>query len=403
MGSRFKPDPAIEHNDKSKYLEAIVKLLTVLHDTGEPFENAELIFVCLRASFEGSNRSLDQALKKFFNCYGPGWTSARLPWGLEARRKLLNNKAWIPTGFDWVPSNFDSSLTREGPNGAIHYDPFFVLPMICSLLESVGSDGVEAAGIFKRLIQMGLVAYTMKSLAHENVSVRKWGGQLLGELVSLVDKIPYHYLKLGRVILLILNLLKNTITEPNMILPCTFCSFAARALDLLHKPNHPAHYSVYLYILKDIALEMDSIPAFYSLLLGSKDKACQTWLVNTLAEGLTSKVDVELIEQSHGWRLLFAMHDSRLSGPKFAVGFFKLLGNALSLPYGFKVLVERHSLILWIRQRLAGNTTFGTLSNHMMLQLLDKIDEKARTNEISGVMRHMLEQLKQDTAICKGL
>lgn len=210
-------------------------------------------------------------------------------------------------------------------------------------------------------------------------------------------------MKNGKLIIVILNLLKNTITDPNMILPATFCSFAARALDLLHKPNHPAHYSVNMYIIKDIALDMDSIPAFYSLLLTSKNKACQTWLVNTLAQGINSHVDIDLIEQGHGWRLLFAMHDSRLSSPKFAIGFFELLRNALSHPHGFHVLVERHGLILWIRQRLAGSTTYGTLSNHMMLQLLDKIVEKAKTIKLSGVMRHMLEQLKQDTAICKGL
>ena len=235
-----------------------------------------------------------------------------------------------------------------------HYSPSFVLPFFLHLFRHTQPD-------IRRLIDLGVLAYTLHALSHPRLAVRKLAYKLIGKFYSEMERtqadedklqaeraaqraqqqqddpstatIPattpsdYYDPKRQRTLahvtfkeqpelLFLLTTLRNAITTPHMHLSCVLTSFLAAASVVLLHPGHSLYRPINRFLTLSPSLPLRSVPLFHDLLMSRRAdewRRDRAWLLRWLDEAAAGGGVKEwhILRRRRVLSTLMTFHDSR--------------------------------------------------------------------------------------------
>ena len=243
-----------------------------------------------------------------------------------------------------------------------HYSPHFVLPFFLHFFRHTQPD-------IRRLIDLGVLAYTLLSLSHPQLAVRKLAYKLIGKFYSEMERTQveedklqaertalrtqqsgntsstaaaitttttataattpsdYHDPKRQRTLahvtfkeqpelLFLLTTLRNAITTPHMHVSCVLTSFLSAASIVLLHPGHSLYRPINRFLTLSPSLPLRSVPLFHDLLMSRRAdewRRDRAWLLRWLDEaaaGGTVK-EYHILRRRRVLSTLMTFHDSR--------------------------------------------------------------------------------------------
>ena len=233
-----------------------------------------------------------------------------------------------------------------------HYSPHFVLPFFLHLFRHTQPD-------IRRLIELGVLAYTLLSLSHPRLAVRKAAYKLIAKFYSEMERTQadedklqaeraaqrsqqqdgqpatahtvtpsgYHDPKRQRTLahvtfkeqpelLFLLTTLRNAITTPHMHLSCVLTSFLAAASVVLLHPSHSLYRPINRFLTLSPSLPLRTVPLFHDLLMSRRAdewRRDRAWLLRWLDEAAAGGGVKEwhILRRRRVLSTLMTFHDSR--------------------------------------------------------------------------------------------
>lgn len=380
IGEAFKPLSSTTPSAPLQLKTELVAILTLLFgpstahrvdDLSEDLQSNLLSVLC--AGYQGTDMVVDKKtllLLQMFPAAGDNkedkgvFPDGGIKWGRGGFANLLaqmSEDEEVSEDTMWVYENFDKNVLSRGPPEIthtalpkeLHYDPFFLLDCLIDLFKRQAVD-------CNRTISSQLVSYIVLCLSATDLAVRKLAytalamfQQMLDSLTSddpsLIAAMRESFPELPQVRVL-MNVLKNAITEEFMLIPAIATSFVARSFHVVISPAHYLYKSINRFLLARPALDFTDVPMFYSLFNTSSNeyRKERSWLLWMLLQGLVHDKDFEALNRRFAFPTLMSFHDSNISDNFTREIVLSLFRKTADNPVKLLELVEHHGLLTWL-------------------------------------------------------
>ena len=370
----------------------LLYLLFVFPTSPAPTPAPSSLLSLFSSTYGGSHTPVDLTLFLLFRLLAASSASLltpRLRWGEAGKqemRRLIAGEA-LPTAprldddAQWLFTSFNHQRLQLGPIVAVsalhltsstsspssssdtpsdvstllssHYAAAFVLPFFLHLFKQSSSPDL------KKLIDLGVLSYTVLSLSHPHVAVRKAAYRLLNRFYTAMTVLQavddaaatqltakadeqrtreaeaddagkgggrYHDPKRQRVmavhatfkeqpeLLFLLTTLKNSVTSQSMFVPAMVTAFVSRAVYVVMRPQHRLYRAVNRFVAMRPALVLDDVPMFYAMFSSGSAldwRMHRSWILRMMVDGCSRVQDWQLLRRRHVLPILMAFHDSR--------------------------------------------------------------------------------------------
>ncbi|XP_033629244.1 nucleolar pre-ribosomal-associated protein 1-like isoform X2 [Asterias rubens] len=204
------------------------------------------------------------------------------------------------------------------------YDPCFLFPLFSHLLAP------ECLVDCQQFIESRALALTLAGLSSYDSDMRQAAYHIMTFYLGHLEGARFRG---RREVYYLMHCLKNSITEPNMRVPCVLGVFVARAALLMLTPEHFLYPVILQYLLIKPQLQITSVPLFSRLVYSSSFKHGEecSWMVSLLTDGLQDSVDVTFYQRNSVFTTLMAFYQSKLATKQIKDGILQLLDRALDI------------------------------------------------------------------------
>ncbi|GBC41626.2 ribosome 60S biogenesis N-terminal-domain-containing protein [Rhizophagus irregularis DAOM 181602=DAOM 197198] len=225
------------------------------------------------------------------------------------------------------------------------YDLSYFLPLFASLL-SYGN--LLDCRKFIEINALGFIVVATSSLV---INVRRIAYYLLDEFYVLLETTNFREKKQ---ILLLLNLLKNSITNRDnddiQRIPTIITIFIAHSLYIFMNPGHFMYPLINRFLLQRPFLDLKDIPMFYSLFQSSTNnyQKEKVWILRLLSAGLKTYDDYKIFNRRHIWNIISCYYTSPLADNITRKLIIEILFQAASIPKVITNMMKNQGLLTWI-------------------------------------------------------
>ena len=361
-----------EKNERIVELRTEIALfLRSIYELDPTLCNKEVLPI-LYATYEGSMSFLDRNLFALFLIYEQQKMDISLSgylWGQNARIRLDNkeliededyvqkifndslfDKKMIENSLMYFPENVSLDVEKEPTKYEKHkmanvYDPCFFLAYLNFYIKNFRI-------LFDKIIDFGIVSYALRGLSCSEIRIRKYAYSFLGQYIQIIDYIKFY----GKYLILsALTSFKNSITKPLERVPTITSTFMGRALSVLRDPRHNLFESVNKFFSRSIAMDLNDVPMFYSLLYGTNasenNQQRLEWMLEWIENGLSSFRDTKHSKRRHIFELLTSLFDSPLSSDSIKEKILGVFLKAANFISGCNFLISA-GIPLWMNTLL---------------------------------------------------
>ncbi|KAG9409881.1 hypothetical protein AC1031_020193 [Aphanomyces cochlioides] len=230
------------------------------------------------------------------------------------------------------------------PEENVVYDPAFFIPLIA---HAVSSSHIPD----RQLLQSGILGYAICGLSAEDEKIRAYAYGIVAvahEAMSATAR-TFEFNE-RRQVHLLLETLKNGISQPHERVPFLITLFANDAISALMKPGHFMYPLVNAFLLSRSALDVNDVPMFYALFNSSAStfRAERTWLLHLVKRGVKLDGDVELLQRRHVYSILLGFFDSPLADTQSQELVLDILSSSIATASGMFLLVHKMGLLAWL-------------------------------------------------------
>ncbi|KAG0562635.1 hypothetical protein KC19_9G161300 [Ceratodon purpureus] len=221
------------------------------------------------------------------------------------------------------------------------YDPRFILRFALHGLSEGFIDTEE-------FVCLGLLALAITSLSSSEEDMRKLGYKILAKYLASLEE--GSNFKGQPQIRMLLNYVKNAVTEEWQQLPFVLMLFAAESSCILMHPENPHFMTITRYLLKGPALDLEYVPLFHSM-FGSgspRYRSERLWMLRLLACGLTSSRDSRVFRRQFVLEILMSFYSSPLADSFTRKWVLQVLMKATRIRGCVQALVERSGFLPWL-------------------------------------------------------
>ncbi|GES88332.1 ribosome 60S biogenesis N-terminal-domain-containing protein [Rhizophagus clarus] len=226
----------------------------------------------------------------------------------------------------------------------IVYDLSYFLPLFANLL-SYGN--LLDCRKFIEINALGFIIVATSSLI---INVRKIAYYLLDEFYVLLEHTNFRE---KNQILLLLNLLKNSITirDDNIQrIPTIITIFVAHSLNIFMNPGHFMYPLINKFLLQRPFLDLKDIPMFYSLFHSSTNnyQKEKVWILRLLSAGLKTYDDYKVFNRRYIWNTITCYYTSPLADNITHKLIIEILFQAASIPNVITNMIKNQGLLTWL-------------------------------------------------------
>ncbi|XP_071485396.1 nucleolar pre-ribosomal-associated protein 1-like [Diadema antillarum] len=379
---------------------ALVRLLVTMSQR-EPSCCNRVHFTVLLGAYSATRTEIDRGLLTLMHIYEKNNASMSeyrpYIWGSEAvsqysARKALGRTLWKQPGVKDVLKLLDPKLlldsmlrfpldqplqpdVKEGAaseslENAALYDPSFLLPLFSHLLSP---ENLVPCEMF---VECNALGFTLASLSSCHGDIRRAGYHTLSSFCHHLEGARFRG---RREIAYVLEILKNSVTTTNQLLPSILTLFVAKAIRLMLQPESALYPIVISYLMLKPHLNTVVVPLFPRLFVGSgmQHKEEKTWMLQLLTDGLRSPADFRMCEKVGVFHTLLAFYASPLCEKAIGELILGVILKACDIADGATYLINQSSTLVWLHAR---HQTSGWESMDKIIGAM----EKSLTNQEAG-------------------
>ncbi|CAG8579793.1 1637_t:CDS:10 [Paraglomus occultum] len=212
----------------------------------------------------------------------------------------------------------------------------------------------------RRFIEVNALGLVIVSLSSNRDNVRRAAYYLLDEFYVLLERAMFREKKQ---ILLLLNALKNAITERESIespqrIPTIITVFVALSLTIFLNPAHTMYPLINRFLLQRPIIDLEDVPMFYQLMYSSSSNSQKdrVWILRLLSAGLKSFSDYKLFKRRYVWDIISGYYISRVSDNVTRKIINEIIFQAASIPNVINDMVIKNGLLAWIHSLCISTT-----------------------------------------------
>ncbi|KAF8622432.1 hypothetical protein AX15_007016 [Amanita polypyramis BW_CC] len=236
------------------------------------------------------------------------------------------------------------------------YDPVFLILMFGDMLSE---NPPTSAFAWVEMFRTNIVGLLIRSLSSKDAQIRDLS---LCNLAALWKSLQVADMFEKPHVLYIINLLKDTFTQPIEDVPRRLPSYTT--LVLLHALRGVFYPSNFIYpltarfLLQRPELDTHDVPMLYGMLYSSSDdwKKERGWIIRMLADGMMSTDDWRVLKRRHTWDLLASLFQSSYGDHSLRKGILEVLANLTCNIQATRSLILRSSLLTWIQMQLRSSS-----------------------------------------------
>ncbi|XP_072178746.1 nucleolar pre-ribosomal-associated protein 1-like [Diadema setosum] len=387
---------------------ALVRLLVTMSQR-EPSCCNTVHFTVLLGAYSATRTEIDRGLLTLMHIYEKNNASMSeyrpYIWGSEAvsqysARKALGKTLWKQPGVKDVLKLLDPKLLldsmlrfpldqplqpdlKEGVTSdcledATLYDPSFLLPLFSHLLSP---ENLVPCEMF---VECNALGFTLASLSSCHGDIRRAGYHTLSSFCHHLEGARFRG---RREIAYVLEILKNSVTTTNQLLPSVLTLFVAKAIRLMLQPESALYPIVISYLMLKPHLNTVVVPLFPRLFIGSgmQHKEEKTWMLQLLTDGLRSPADFRMCEKVGVFHTLLAFYASPLCEKAIGELILGVILKACDIADGATYLINQSSILVWLHAR---HQTSGWESMDKIIGAMEKSlthQEAAKKLKAEGV------------------
>ncbi|XP_064405928.1 nucleolar pre-ribosomal-associated protein 1-like isoform X3 [Halichondria panicea] len=205
------------------------------------------------------------------------------------------------------------------------YDPCFLLPLLTNQLDT--SNLVDC----RRFIDSGCLGYLITALSSRVEGVRTIGGCGLELFVGHLEGSRFRE---KTQVSLLLEVLRNTLSEKDVRLPTIFTAFFSTTASLLLHPESPLYSVVTRFLVYKPALGLGEIPILMTMLHSSsiEHKLERVWILQILVNGIRSNEDYSLYHRKRMFDHCLSLLVTGMTGKRDQALILDLLLTGVSIP-----------------------------------------------------------------------
>lgn len=353
--------------------------------------------------------SLEREILKVSSCP----SVFKCQWGLYARSSLYSLSAFefrTNLGQTLIWSNFKKNRLLEGPYAEPGYIPTFTLPFFLLVIEESGHRMD-----FRRYISHGCLSYVIMCLALEDTRCRQWAYEILFLVHKRLSSRSEFLFNEQTEIMIVLQFLQNSATEPFMRFSSSLAVFFSRAILILMNPSSTVFRPLYVYLLSRTSpsFETDELPMWFPAFFGPEkgDESAlrmqteipktRSWILETMASSINSSLDHFIYSKSHAFEIIlhYSLSQSCPSSDRRII--YKILRNAIRLKRSFSELCGNHGLLTFMGFSIRKQEFLGDRKTAMelleltsaLLSELSKDAELCTSKAIQFQIRALVESL----------
>ncbi|KAK3910456.1 Nucleolar pre-ribosomal-associated protein 1 [Frankliniella fusca] len=249
------------------------------------------------------------------------------------------------------------------------YDPSFCLPLFMYLLSP------ESPVLTHTFVRSGALALTLSALASYDVTIRAAAYTTLSRFISHLQMAKGRNKEL---LLHFMSALQKGVIAfggENPRLPSLVSVFLSRSAIEISNPSSPLYRPLINFILAKPAMNLRTVPEFLQLLHSDHvdHLAHRHWILEVLAEGTRTPIDVDLCTEAAAYKLLLSYYSTCLSDSKSKLLILRWLRSTMAIQYGACRLVRDFSIISWLHQTIINLTVENFTLITEMVRLLSNL------------------------------
>jgi len=201
-------------------------------------------------------------------------------------------------------------------------DPSSVLPLLEQHLTLhairakvlLNCDGRSDYYMFgaREWVESGILSYCVWSLGSFSQDVREKAGGILHRFGELSERDESFRERIQ--ITLALRILRNGFNSKDLFrIPTLACNFISNALDVFMKPSHALYVPLNKFFNSRPDLQFEDVPMFFECFKSTAVEGFQaerSWILRTVADGIRSQKDVDVLARRHVPEMLMSFVDS---------------------------------------------------------------------------------------------
>lgn len=364
---------SILENESESYKIEMFRLLHSIYLRTSSKNNVKLLSLYLMA-FNASCSISDQYIFKIIQLYeksgismsqcGYIWGQVAKEYNIDTNNQFLDTVDILTAGsifFDGKVISFkknirtlrnfpiEKSLKDENPDdidkiesGEDIYNPSFILPYLKFATQHFPNFDC------KKFIDLGCMAIVIMSLSSADEDIRVISYSILTEFLKRMKDSDYKEIRQMR---LLLNFLKNSISQIFERLPTFTTSFLAHASLIITRTEHALFLTLNDFLLSRSHLQQDIVPIFISFFLSpsSESHILREWILKVLLASIRQESDLVAVTKYKIIPMLLSHFSSTLSGheSKERDIIISILSKCLTLDKKFKCTIDQ-GFILWL-------------------------------------------------------
>ena len=267
---------------------------------------------------------------------------------LVTEGELIQYKQLLSTCFEYHSPSEESKTTK----GEIkietktkywkNYDPRFLLPFLGHTIEFFDIDT-------RRLIESGIIPFALISISNKYPRIRKWAYFILS---GFYNKLVNSRFPEKMQILVLMNLLRNSIVQENQCISAVIGTFFCKSLIILLHPDHYLYKNINKFLLHRPVIDLDDIPMFFDIMNIITDEnqyQKRNWMLDNLNQSLHRYRDYKLFKRRNVIGILTSLFDGISVDNHTRENLFQIIKKSCENTRILIDLIENHSIISWLQ------------------------------------------------------